>query len=213
MRKVGPSRLDEAVAAWLQAEVKSPQFSSQYVGLRDSDRHIIYYPNLDDREENSRRRQFLSYRGGILKDISGISEWFRAELSADDLRGLHASPYPSWEIYSECTGKLVKVADAIRNGFMPRVLDPQIQQGLGTIQQNVRGLYALLNDGKTIEPLILLANNNVGPFTVIEGTKRATALCWRHCLDDAPCPGVPAFVGITQGACPWVSPHSDHPST
>jgi len=196
------------VAAWLKAEAKSPQFA-HCIPLQDSDRHIIERPNLDDPAANSRRfRLLFSYREGILRYISGIAEWYQAELSGDDLAGLFAGPYPSWEIYSGCTGRVVRVAEAIRHGVLPRVLDENIHRGLATIQKHVTGTYDSMMRGEAVDPLILLENGKEGGLTVIEGTKRATALCWCHILDGVPCAGVAAFIGITQRANPWVSPHA-----
>jgi hypothetical protein len=173
------------------------------------DRQIIERPDLNDPAENALRRQLLRYRDDILTTIPDTTEWWEAELLPEDLFGLLAINYPAWEIYSGGTGKLVKVAEAIRDGSRPPADDPKIADGLAAIQENVQGIYSALTAGKTVGFLVLLGTAATAPSTVIEGNKRAAALCWRHCLDGAPCASVLAFMGITQGPCPWLSPHSE----
>ena len=194
------------VAAWLRAEVGSPRFS-HHLRLGDVDRQIIERPDLNDPAENALRRQFLRYRDDILTTIPKDAAWWDAQLAGEDLPGLLAINYPAWEIYSGGTGRSLKVAEAIRDGLRPPADDPRIADGLAAIRENVQGIYRALAGGKGIEPLILLGQEATGPFTVIEGNKRATALCWRHCLDSVPCPGILAFVGLTSGPCPWLWAH------
>jgi len=195
------------VAAWLRAEVGSPRFGHQ-LRLGDVDRQVIERPDLNDPAENALRRQLLRYRDDILTTIPDETEWWAAELAAEDLAALFAINYPAWEICSGGTGRLVKVAEAVRDGVCPCADDPKIGDGLAAIRENVQGIYRALADGKTVGPLILLGRKAAGPFSVIEGNKRAAALCWRHGLDAITCPGVTAFLGIVGGPCAWLSPHT-----
>ncbi len=206
MEKLRQATRDEVVAAWLRAEMDSPRFG-HHLRLSDVDRQIIERPDLNDPAENALRRELLRYRDDILTTISQDTVWWEVELAAEDLSRLLAINYPAWEIYSGGTGKLLKVAEAIRDGIRPPADDPKVADGLAAIQENVRGIYRTLADGKSVGPLILLGQKATGPFTVIEGNKRVVALCWRHCLDIVPCPAVPAYVGLTPAPCPWLSPH------
>lgn len=207
LRRLGPATLDQVVAAWLQAEVASPRFG-HHLRLSEADWQIIERPDLNDPAENALRRQLLAYREDILTTIPDDTEWWEAELSAEDLAGLLAINYPAWEAYSAGTGRLLRVAEAVRDGVRPAADDAKIQEGLVAIREHVQGIYGALGAGRGVGPLILLGRRAAGPFTVIEGNKRAAALAWRHCLAGAPCPGVPAFVGIAPGPCPWLSPHA-----
>ncbi len=207
MNQVRRAALDQVVAAWLKAEVASPRFGHNLC-LTDVDRRIIERPDLNDPGENALRRQLLCYRDDILTTIPNDTEWWEAELMAEDLASLLAINYPVWEIYSGGTGRLVKVARVVRGGERPTANDPRTADGLMAIQANVQGIYRALADGKTVGPLVLLGKTAAGPFTVLEGNKRAAALCWRHCLDGIACSGIPALVGVTPNACPWLSPHA-----
>lgn len=207
MRRIRRATRDEVVAAWLQAEAASPRFG-HHLRLSDVDRRIIERPDLTNPAENALRRQLLRYRDDILNTIPDDSEWWAAELSAEDLAGLLAINYPAWEIYSGGTGTLLKVAEAVRDGLRPAAGDAKIQEGLVAIRENVQGIARALDEGRSLGPLILLGPRPEGPFTVIEGNKRAAALCRHHCLDAVPCAGLAAFVGLTAGPCPWLSPHA-----
>lgn len=194
------------VAAWLHAELDSPRFG-HHLRLGDVDRGLIARPDLNDPAENALRRQLLAYRDDILMTIPDDAEWWEGELAPGDLARLFAINYPAWEIYSGGTGRLVKVAEALRDGPGPTSDNSRISGGLTAIQENVGGIYRDLTGGRAVGPLILLGRRADGPFTVIEGNKRAAALCWRHCLDGIPCAGLPALAGITPRPCPWLSPH------
>ena len=64
------------------------------------DRQIIHQPDWNDPAENSLRRHFLRYREGILRTIQDGTDWWAVELGVENLAGLFAGNYPSWEIYS-----------------------------------------------------------------------------------------------------------------
>jgi hypothetical protein len=207
VRRLRQATLHEVIAAWLQAEAASPRFG-HHLRLTDVDRRIIERPDLNDPAENSLRRQLLRYRDDILTTIPDDTGWWAAELSADDLFGLLAINYPAWEIYSGGTGRLLHVAEAVRDGARPASDDALIQDGLVAIRENVEGICRALEAGRPPGPLILLGRRAEGPFTVIEGNKRAAALCRRHLVDVVPCQGVTGFVGVTTGPNPWLSPHA-----
>lgn len=199
--------MDEVLAAWLRAEVDSPRFG-HHLPIGDVDRRILENPDLNDPAENALRRHLLRYRDDILMTIPPDTEWWEAELSADDLAGLYAINYPAWEIYSGGTGRLLAVAEAVRGGLRPAAQDPRIADGLEAIRTNVAGIHRALAGGKTVGGPVLLGRRREGPFTVIEGNKRAAALGWRHCLEGVPCGAVPALVGTLSRECPWLNPHA-----
>ena len=211
MKKLRQATRDEVVAAWLRAEVGSPRFG-HHLRLSDVDRRVVERPDLNNLAENALRRRLLRYRDDILTTISQDTVWWEVELAAEDLSRLLAINYPAWEIYSGGTGKLLRVAEAVRDGSLPSSDDPKIADGLAAIRENVGGIYRALKAGQGVGALILLARDRAGPFTVIEGNKRAAALCWRHCLDGIPCPGAPAYLGITPAPCPWLSPPASRQS-
>ena len=211
MKRVRRASLDQVVAVWLQAEVGSPRFG-HHLRVTDVDRRIIERPDLNDPAENALRRQLLRYRDDILTTIPDDTEWWSAELSTGDLAGLLAINYPAWEIYSRGTGALLKVAEALRDGLRPAADDAKIGEGLVAIRENVEGILRALEEGRFAGPMILLGRRVEAPFTVIEGNKRAAALCRRHCLDRIPCAGVPALLGVTRRPCPWLSPHAGPPA-
>jgi len=210
VRLLRRSSLAEVVAAWLRAEMDSPRFG-HHLRLGDVDRRLIEQPDLNDPAENALRRQLLRYRDDILTAIPNDTVWWEAELSGEDLPDLSAINYPAWEIYSGGTGKLAAVADAIRRGWCPAAA-VVIRDGLAAIRENVRGIHEALEVGTAVGPLVLLGRSADGAFTVIEGNKRAAALCWRHYLDRFPCAGIPVFVGVSPARRPWLSPQTGRPS-
>ncbi len=206
MRRLRRATFSEVIAAWLQAEIGSPRFG-HHLRLGEVDRSVVERPDLNDPAENSLRRHLLRYRDDILTGIPEDTEWWEAELAGEDLSGVLHINYRAWDIYSAGTGRLLRVAEAIRDDASPVAADDtQIGDGLAAIREHVAGIFHALAAGKAAGPLVLLGRSATGPFTVIEGNKRAAALCWRHCLDGIPCSPLPVLVGLTLHPSPWLSP-------
>ena len=190
------AKLEEAVVALLRAEGQSP-CSFRYLALEGVDRRVIDHPDYDSHEENMLRWHALGGRKSLFASLPQDTEWWAATISCGDLAALVAGDYAAWSLYSGGTRHLLTVAVAIRDGRRPQSQDPLIAKELSKLQESIPAIRRALDEGQTINPLVLLGTGQAGPFYVIEGTKRATALCWRHCLDNIPCPGLEVLVAIT----------------
>ncbi len=192
---IRPAKLEEAVVALLRAERCSPT-SARYLALKGVDQKIIDQPNYDSPKENALRWNALGDRRSVFLNLPLDTAWWAATISGEELAGLFAEDYKAWNLCSGGSRRLLRAAQAIRDSAPPPSKDPTIERELDEIWQAIPAICGALNGGEMIEPLILVGSEQAGPFCVIEGTKRATALCWRHCLESVPCPGVNVLLAI-----------------
>jgi len=188
--------LEEAVLAFLRAEWKSPS-SRKHLDVTKVSAKILEDPNLSDPAENLRRWQALGSRQRILGDLPGSTEWWVARIGRDELKGLSTGGYKLWKWLSAETRLVLKVAETIhRNGWPPSPGE-ELREELADAREAVPNILRDLKCGKKLDPLLLVGSAVGGPFRVIEGTKRATALCLLHCLKGAVCEGIDALLGIS----------------
>lgn len=192
---VRPGTLEEAVLAFLRAEWKSPS-SRRHLDVTNVSERIIKDPDLTDPAENSERWRALGKRQIILRNLPGSTEWWVARIGADDLKDLRTGEYKLWIRVSDGTRLLLKVAETIHRDGWPWSSDQELQEELAQAREAVPNILRDLKNGKKLDPLLLVGNAVGGPFRLIEGTKRATALCLFHCLNGAVSEGIDVLLGI-----------------
>lgn len=182
---------------FLRAEVKS-ELTSKYLSLEGVDPKIINEADLNSPSENFHRWRALGHRQGVLAKIPWYTKWWLARLDGEELGELLADQcYETWRTLSRGTWRLLTAAEAVRNRERFASDKPDVQAELPEQTKAIREIYDSSDGTREMGVLILVRAEEGGPLTVIEGIKRATALCWRHCLDGVPCPGIEAYVGIT----------------
>ncbi len=165
------------VAAFLKAEYSSERFADDLKRAMHTchieDATLITEPHLDDTWENQQRAAILGcYRGygqnrEMFADVPEQMTWYRAELTPDDVARLRYVDYSYW---NELTNHTHLVKDAISN----------IQRGNMVYDVSNDRFWAVAKSieqhGYTFEPLILTAEDEQAPLTVLEGHLRATGI-------------------------------------
>ncbi len=196
MERLRRASVQDVVVAWLRAERDSPS-CKRYLRLDPCVEQILENPNPYNADENLKRWHALGERAHILKSLPGNTEWWLANLTAEDLAKLRAWPHDTWVRYSDGTRGLLTVAEAIRDDKCPLGETPPIQRGLAEIRDGVVNIYRGLKQGGRYGELVVVAREWNDRPIVIEGTKRATALCWHHCLEREPVEMIFGYVGIS----------------
>lgn len=171
VEKLGSSTRDELILVWLRSEwngVRQP---------RPAGRQLIDNPDLNDPAQNVTRTELLFRdRQKILQELpyEMQPEWVNIEPA--DLPNLYVVPTFDWFLD---TGRTYRLIDTTANlapgrGFLTA-------QGRRPTEHlaKVDGLASRLANydaATTDEVLILIAADGAGPFTIIDGTHRATAL-------------------------------------
>lgn len=158
--------------------------SSEWSRVRaNASRLLIDNPNVDDRFQNNARTKLLwEIRGGLLRDIPEQTEWFAVRfLRPRHLDGLHAIRFGEWNSPAD----------------------------MNELQKVTLRRPETLKDASNIESWepILWGHSRIGPFTIIEGNHRLTALAGVPKLRDIK---MLAYVGLCPGICRWHRP--DHPA-
>src|SRR5579884_2074224 len=188
MRTVRPSSEAEMVALFLATEYPSPrthQLIAQVLQREGWPPDILEQPNLNDEQENARRRSILAaYRGygqntdyfeSLPPDVEYKNyfegfpldvQWERAMLSRQELEQVKYIEYDYW----------IELSSGSR---LPRDAARNILAGYEAFGVNNQGLLQMaeaLRAGVRFPTLILVGKNREGPLVVIEGHARLTAM-------------------------------------
>ena len=168
-----PTSIDDLVLSFLRGEWGKLDSSNPM-----ADKQLITNPALDDLNQNQIRAQLLfGIRGGLLSRIPGDTKWFKVEyLRPVHFGGLHAICCEGWTDPLD-TNELFKVAARKRFELKGEPLE-------------------------SWEP-ILWGHSVAGPFSIIEGNHRLTALAARSDKQDV---AMLSYVGLSSQKCAWHCP-------
>jgi hypothetical protein len=167
---------------------------------------------------NREKREVFDLRAGMILRLPLDTQWFRAELSKQDLPSLRLIRYPSWDDVSCGTGdieiaaKNVEIFSKVRLRA-PNKVSPSERVGQDRQESFHRLVDELVkfrqNAGQSGHnlTLILVTSSRTKPATILEGNHTAIALYFRYFIDhkELVCPNLNAFVGISVNMCryPW----------
>ena len=166
---------DQFVQEFLAQELNSKRFGDKIrsvlakKGLTDS---IITQSDFSDKEENTLRSAILSdFRGYkrnklIFTKYPDDVQWYEATMKKDELFKIRYVNYSYWNKLSSNTHKPSVAAENIKKGML--VYDEPNDQYLEAAQS--------FRDGTIFPRLILTAKEKNGPYVVLEGHLRLTAM-------------------------------------
>lgn len=197
------------LAAWLRSDWNSPARPEIEFRLFvwNVGTELIERPRLDRRWDHWVRVKLLEgLREPVWNRLPEDVRWMEAAAAAADVAGWRTRPGDAaWDILSGGSGRIADVAACARAGELPRGLPvreaPQCQAALDLIRRIARGIERR----PITDPIILLAPAPSGPFTVLDGHKRAAAFHWVAALDGraADVGGLAAYVGISPHHSPF----------
>jgi hypothetical protein len=169
----------EVIFAWLSSEGKN-------LALSDADRErLITNADLGNEANNVQRLKLLRKdlnRYVIIDRLPPDPTVRRVSIEGSDLYKLFIVPTPHWYLD---TGMTFRLTGTQANLMPGRTID--LGNGRECIDnyERVTALQAILADydfRDATECLILVADNDDGPYVIIDGTHRATAL-YRNCME------------------------------
>lgn len=197
------------LAAWLRSDWNSParpeiefRLSIWNVGP-----DLIERPRLDSRWEHWVRVRLLEgLKEPVWERLPEDIRWMEAVATAADVADWRTRPADAaWDRLSGGSGRIADVAACARAGELPRGCPVreahQCQAALDLIRRMARGI-----ERKPIaDPLILLAPAATGPFTILDGHKRAATAHWVGGLDGRPeaVSSLPVYLGISPQPSPF----------
>ena len=197
------------LAAWLRSDWNSP--ARREIEFRlfiwNVGPDLIERPRLDTRWEHWLRVKLLEgLKEPVWERLPEDTLWREARAAPADVPEWRTRPGEAvWDILSGGSGRIADAAACARAGQLPRGCPVrnahQCQATLDLIRRIARGIERR----PITDPILLLAPGESGPFTILDGHKRAAAVHWVATLDgraDATLTLHP-YVGISAQPCPF----------
>ncbi|HLK34594.1 MAG TPA: hypothetical protein VKT29_15980 [Terriglobales bacterium] len=164
VRKLCPASENEVIAEFLKNEF----YHSDFDDVRQELAAIVLNPNLQDEEENGRRRHLLfRKRGAMWRELPADTTWWRVALTPRALGRIRVFPRADWRRYSQRGFSLPQFAARIVAGLAEVSPDPFLVS-LSLLRQQ-------LAKGSTGGSVLLIGIDEDKALTIIEGNHRMVA--------------------------------------
>lgn len=156
---------DEVIAEFLKNDFRTAEFA-RYHGVLDK---LVTQPDFKDHSENQVRRALLNVRHGALwRELPKDTEWFEAEIQAQDLPRLRVFPRAQWRKLALGDFGIARVAE--------RVLDDRYRECASEeFREKIDDLRGHLQQGSVAQAVLLIGQSESGPFTILDGNHRLVA--------------------------------------
>jgi O-antigen/teichoic acid export membrane protein len=152
---------DEVIAEFLKSEFHRDEFRDYQQSLGK----IVSRPNIDDADENAKRRALLFLRHRALwKEIPAGTEWYEMEVSPSDLRQIRVFPRAQWRKLGRGNFSLTEITHGMRT--RQHAVDSSFLAKIRGIRER------LLGDAAGLGAVILIGMNEKEPLTVLDGNHR-----------------------------------------
>jgi O-antigen/teichoic acid export membrane protein len=163
----GPVRLirriteDEVIAEFLKSEFHRDEFREYHQSLGS----VVSCPNLDNVDENAKRRALLFLRHRALwKEIPFDTEWYEMEVSPSDLGQIRVFPRAQWRRLGRGNFSLAEIIRGMQ--MRQHAVDNSFLAKIGAIRKS------LVENTTGLGAVILIGLNESEPLTVVDGNHR-----------------------------------------
>lgn len=162
----------EVIGAWLRSE-----WSYTVRKVPDADRRLIDRPDFSNPRQNAARRKLLRLRRGNLVDALPVNTvWSLVTMQPQDFAQVFILPSFDWYLDTGGTFRLLETRSHLQpgRGFLSeqgkrrRTLHHHHVQNILRKRQGNPSTWAA-------DPIIIVTATTGGPWTIIDGTHRATA--------------------------------------
>jgi hypothetical protein len=155
---------DVVISEFLKSDFHRPEFRE----YQDSMREIVLHPNLEDVEENDKRRALFFIRHlSLWKEIPPDAEWYEIEMDESHLDNIRIFPRAQWRKVANGSFSISDIVDGMRNHRT--MLDSHFTSKVTSIAQ------ALSRDDAELGSVIAIGVSQGEPLTVIDGNHRLVA--------------------------------------
>ncbi|HWE85123.1 MAG TPA: lipopolysaccharide biosynthesis protein [Terracidiphilus sp.] len=154
----------EVIAEFLKSDFHRHEFDDYKASFGD----LVLNPNLDDPDENAKRRALLFIRHlALWKELPSDTEWYEVEVGDADLTNIRIFPRAQWRRVARGAFSATDVALGMRT--RSHLLDSSFVSKIGAIGRQ------LGRDASTFAAVILIGANENEPLTVLDGNHRLIA--------------------------------------
>ena len=155
---------DEVVAEFLKSEFHRHEFDDYKESFSD----LVLNPNLDDQDENAKRRALLFIRHlALWKELPADTSWYEVEVDESDLSNIRIFPRAQWRRVARNGFSATEVATGIRT--LRHQLDSSFVDKVHAIGRQ------LGRDSSCFGAVVLIGVNENEPLTVLDGNHRLIA--------------------------------------
>jgi anti-anti-sigma factor len=155
---------NEVIAEFLKSDFGSPEFREYQESLRA----VVGNPDLDDADENAKRRALLFIRHRALwKELPTGTEWYEVEIADADLGQIRVFPRAQWRKLARGNYSITEVAECMRTG--QHLVDAPFLSKIASIGDQLH------QEDPGFSAVILIGLNERGPLTVLDGNHRLAA--------------------------------------
>ena len=152
---------DEVIAEFLKSEFPRHEFREYHNTLAD----MVSTPNIDDPDENAKRRALLFLRHRALwKEIPPETEWYEVEVNPSNLGQIRVFPRAQWRKLGRSNFSIMEIVRGMQT--RPHSVDGSFLAKIAAIREQVR------KDEDGLGAVILIGLNKTEPLTVLDGNHR-----------------------------------------
>lgn len=197
------------LAAWLQNDWNSA--ARQEIEFRlhvwNAGADLIERPRLDSLWDHWVRQKVLEgFREPVWERLPEDTRWVEALADPGEAGDWYVLPGDAaWDILSGGSGRIAQVAAGARAGELPRHVPVREAHRCQSCLDGVKRIARGIQRRPIRDPLLLLAPAEAGPYTVLDGHKRAAAAYWVAALEGraADLDPLTAYVGISPQPTPF----------
>jgi hypothetical protein len=159
-----PMNEQQVIAEFLRSEFHHPEFEE----YRKEFDHLVMQPDLDSHRENALRRALLFLRRGAMwRELPEDTQWFKVELTRQDLERIRFFPRAQWRRVAEGSFYLTDMIDSLRGKWQDTPNDEFFRK-LDRLTDSVQ-------DGSVNPTVLLIGVDTQSPLTILDGNHRMAA--------------------------------------
>ena len=154
----------QVIAEFLRSEFHHPEFEE----YRQEFDHLVTEPDLESNRENALRRALLFLRRGAMwRELPEDTQWFKVQLSRQDLERIRFFPRAQWRRVAEGSFYMTDMIDSLRGKWQENAGDEFFRK-LDRLTNSV-------HDGSVNPTVLLIGVDTQSPLTILDGNHRMAA--------------------------------------
>ncbi len=159
-----PMSEHQVIAEFLRSEFHHPEFEE----YRKEFEYLVTQPNLESDRENALRRALLFLRRGAMwRELPDDTQWFKVELTRNDLERIRFFPRAQWRRVAEGSFYLTDMVDSLRVEW-ERSPEHEFFRKLHRMTTSVQ-------EGSVSPTVLLIGVDAQSPLTILDGNHRMAA--------------------------------------
>ena len=154
----------QVIAEFLRSEFHHPEFED----YRNEFEYLVTQPDLESDRENALRRALLFLRRGAMwRELPEDTQWFKVELTRQDLERIRFFPRAQWRRVAEGSFYMTDMIDSLRGKWRDNPRDEFFCK--------LDRLTESLHDGSVNPTVLLIGVDTESPLTILDGNHRMAA--------------------------------------